>query len=42
MYCLQRFSSEDVLNKHTENCIVINGKQAIKMPEEGEKIIINN
>ena len=32
MYCLQCFSSEKVLTNHKENCIVINGKQAIKMP----------
>ena len=37
MYCLQCFSSEDVLNKHKTECIVINGEQAIKMPGKGEK-----
>ena len=31
-YCLQCFSSEKVLTNHKENFIVINGKQAIKMP----------
>ena len=34
MYCLQCFSSERILNNHKENCIIINGKQAIKMPHE--------
>ena len=32
MYCLQCFRSEKILANHKENCIVINGKQAIKMP----------
>ena len=34
MHCLQCFSREDVLNEHKNNCISINGKQAIKMPEK--------
>jgi len=42
MYCLQHFSSEDILNEHKENCIVINGEQAIKMPQKGEKIMFKN
>ena len=33
MYCLQHFSSERILNDHKENCIIINGKQAIEMPD---------
>ena len=39
MYCLQRFSSEDVLNKHKTDSIVINGKQAIRIPSKGENIL---
>ena len=39
MHCLQCFSSEIVLNNHKENCIIINGKQAIKMPEKGDNIL---
>ena len=39
MYCLQCFSSERVLNDHTENCIIINGKQAIKMPTKDNNIL---
>ena len=35
MHCLQCFSSEDVLNKHKTECIVINGEQAVKMPQTG-------
>ena len=42
MYCLQGFSSERVLNNHTVDCIEINGKQAIKMPEPGSKISFTN
>ena len=34
MYCLQCFSREDVLTEHIKNCLSINGKQAIKMPEK--------
>ena len=33
MYCLQCFSSESILAKHTNNCLTINGKQAINMPK---------
>ena len=42
MYCLQCFSREDVLTEHKNNCISINGKQAIKMPEKGEKVFFQN
>ena len=36
MYCLQCFSSIEILDAHRRDCIVINGKQAIKMPNEDE------
>ena len=39
MYCLQCVSSESILEKHTNNCLIINGKQAINMPKEGENIL---
>ena len=42
MYCLQCFSREDVLTEHKSNCILINGKQAIKMPEKGDKVYFKN
>ena len=29
--CLQCFSSEKVLIKHKENCLIINGKQTVKL-----------
>ena len=38
MYCLQCFSSEEILTKHKINCIEINGMQSIKMPEPESKI----
>ena len=42
MYCLQCFSSEDILTRQKENCITINGKQAIQMPEKGSILKFNN
>ena len=39
MYCLQCFSSERVLVKHVNNCLTINGAQAINMPKQGEDIL---
>ena len=36
MYCLQCFSSIEILDAHRKDCIVINRKQAIKMPDEDE------
>ena len=35
MYCLQCFSTDEILTKHKSNCMVINGEQAIRMPKEG-------
>ena len=34
---LQAFSSKEVLAKHMENCLSINGKQGIQMPKKGSK-----
>ena len=39
MYCLQCFSSERVLANHVNNCLTINGQQAINMPKQGENIL---
>ena len=39
MYCLQCFSSERVLNNHKENCIQLNGTQAVKMPTKDNSIL---
>ena len=38
VFCLQCFSSESVLVKHANNCLTINGKQAINIPKQGENI----
>ena len=42
MYCLQCLSSKERLEKHKVDCIEINGKQAIKMPEPGSEIAFKN
>ena len=42
MHCLQCFSKEEILSKHKEICMEINGKQAIKMPPIGSKIEFTN
>ena len=39
MFCLQCFSSESILVKHTNNCITINESQAINMPKQGDNIL---
>ena len=39
MYCLQCFSSERALANHVNNCLTINGAQAINMPKQGENIL---
>ena len=36
MYCLQCFSSKRILANHVNNCLRINGEQAINMPKQGE------
>ena len=39
MFCPQCFSSERVLANHVNNCLTINGYQAINMPKKGENIL---
>ena len=39
MHCLQCFSSEKVLINHKENCIQVNGIQAVKMPDKDNNIL---
>ena len=39
MYCLQCFSSERVLANHVNNCLTINGTQAINMPKQDENVL---
>ena len=36
LYCLQNFSTQQILLNPKHNCMVINGKQAIRIPQEGE------
>ena len=42
MYCLQCLNSKEHLEKHKVECIEINGKQSIKMPEPESKIAFKN
>ena len=39
MYCMQCFSFERILANHVNNCLTINGNQAINMPKKGENIL---
>lgn len=39
MHCLQCFSSESVFNNHKDNCIQVNGTQAVKMLDKDKKHI---
>jgi len=39
MHCLQGFSSEEVLSPHKNNCIRLNGTQAVKMPNKDNNIL---
>ena len=39
MYCLQNISTEQILLKHKDNYMVVNGKQTIRMPKKGENIL---
>ena len=38
-YCLQHFTSENILKNHTEVCLKINGTQKVKMPCKNKKKI---
>ena len=42
MHCLQCFSSERVLTDHKDNCITVNGTQAVKMPDKNNNILKYN
>ena len=39
MYCLQCFSTERILANHVNNCLTINGAQAINIPKQGENVL---
>ena len=42
MHCLQCFSSERALNDHKDNCITVNGTQAVKMPDKNNNTLKYN
>ena len=42
LHCLHPCVSEEVLEKHKETCIQVNGAQATKLPKEGTKIKFKN
>ena len=42
MHCLECFSSERVLTDHKDNCITVNGTQAVKMPDKNNNILKYN
>ena len=41
-YCLQHFTSENVLKNHTEVCLKINGTQEVKMPCKNKNTFFMN
>ena len=40
--CIQHFSSEEILERHKPNCMLVNGKQAVDLPKEGSKVKFNH
>ena len=40
--CIQPFYSEDDLEAHKGDCLIINGTQRIEMPQPGSKVFFNN
>ena len=42
MYCLQCFSSSDILSSHKYNCIEVNGAQAIRMSDKDNTLKFSN
>jgi hypothetical protein len=42
LHCLHSCTSEEILEKHKEICLEVNGTQATKLPEEGTKIKFKN
>ena len=41
-YCLQAFSTEDMLKRHIKDCFKTNGKQRIIMPKKGTYVKLKN
>ena len=42
LYCLQPFSTEEILKCNIKDCFKINGKQKIKMSKEGKYVKFKN
>ncbi|CAB3984764.1 Gastrula zinc finger, partial [Paramuricea clavata] len=42
LHCLHSCVSKEVLEKHKETCLEVNGTQAVKLPKEGTKIKFKN
>ena len=42
LHCLQYFHTEYHLEKHKEDCLIINGTQKIEMPAPGSKVYFQN
>ena len=42
LHCLQPFTSEDHLEAHKRDCLIINGTQRIEMPKEGSQVYFWN
>ena len=42
VHCLHCFSSDDLLEKHLCDCLLINGTQAIEMPPKDSKVYFKN
>ena len=41
-YCLQAFSTEEILKHHIKDCVKINSKKCIIMPKKGEHVKFKN
>ena len=41
-YCLQSFSTEEILKRHIKDCFKINGKQRIIMPKRSQYVKFKN
>ena len=41
-YCLQAFSTDEILKRHIKDCFKINGKQRIIMPKKEEYVKFKN
>ena len=41
-YCLQAFTTEEILKYHTKDCLIMNDKQKIIMLRKGEYVKFKN